>query len=96
MLSQWVLDFLVQRPGRPLYDNTGKVGLGLWNAPAPAFLLEVAILFGGIGTRVTLWTNHCFGPPATSRMYGVTLFAIRRSSARLSGSRRNAAQPAFG
>src|SRR6266566_2637901 len=31
VFSHWVLDFLVHRPDLPLYDNTAKVGLGLWN-----------------------------------------------------------------
>ncbi len=48
VFSHWVLDFLVHRPDLPLYDNTAKVGLGLWNTPALAFGLEAALLFGGI------------------------------------------------
>ena len=48
VFSHWVLDFLVHRPDLPLYDNTAKVGLGLWNLPAIAFGLEAAILFGGM------------------------------------------------
>jgi hypothetical protein len=48
VLSHWILDFLVHRPDLPLYDNTAKVGLGLWNVPAVAFALEAALLFGGM------------------------------------------------
>ena len=48
VFSHWVLDFIVHRPDLPLYDNTAKVGLGLWNAPVLAFGLEAALLFGGI------------------------------------------------
>jgi len=47
VFSHWVLDLVVHRPDLPLYDNVAKVGLGLWNYPAPAYLLEVAVLFGG-------------------------------------------------
>src|SRR6266567_4680453 len=43
VFSHWVLDLVVHRPDLPLYDNAAKVGLGLWNYPARAFLLEVAI-----------------------------------------------------
>ncbi|HYA37674.1 MAG TPA: hypothetical protein VEI74_05325 [Candidatus Methylomirabilis sp.] len=46
--SHWILDLIVHRPDLPLYDNTAKVGLELWNAPVPAFSLEGALLFGGI------------------------------------------------
>jgi hypothetical protein len=64
VFSHWVLDFIVHRPDLPLYDNSAKVGLGLWNAPVLAFGLEAALLFGGIrlclGDRLarsagTLW-----------------------------------------
>src|SRR5881397_2912929 len=48
VFSHWVLDFLVHRPDLPLYDNTAKVGLGLWNLPVLALDLEIALLFGGM------------------------------------------------
>jgi len=48
VFSHWVLDWLVHRPDLPLYDNSFKVGLGLWNYPVFAFLLEGAVLFSGV------------------------------------------------
>ena len=48
VFSHWVLDFIVHRPDLPLYDNSVKFGLGLWNAPALAFGLEAGLLFGGL------------------------------------------------
>src|SRR6266852_5118348 len=48
VFSHWVLDLLVHRPDLPLYDNSAKVGLGLWNVPAIALGLEAALLFGGM------------------------------------------------
>src|SRR6267378_6737190 len=48
VFSHWMLDFLVHRPDLPLYDNSAKVGLGLWNLPAVALGLEAALLFGGM------------------------------------------------
>jgi hypothetical protein len=48
VFSHWILDFVVHRPDLPLYDNTAKVGLGLWNHPALAFGLEALLLFGGM------------------------------------------------
>ena len=47
VFSHWVLDWLVHRPDLPLYDDSFKVGLGLWNYPALAFGLEIIFLFGG-------------------------------------------------
>jgi hypothetical protein len=37
VFSHWVLDLVVHRPDLPMYDDTLKVGLGLWNYPIPAF-----------------------------------------------------------
>ena len=48
MFSHWVLDVVVHRPDMPLYDNSLKIGLGLWNYPALAFVLEIAVLFSGM------------------------------------------------
>lgn len=48
VLSHWVLDFVVHRPDLPLYDNSAKVGLGLWNRPVLAFALEGISLLGGL------------------------------------------------
>ena len=48
VFSHWVLDLVVHRPDLPLYGNTAKVGLGLWNLPIAAFALEIAVLFGGM------------------------------------------------
>lgn len=48
VLSHWVLDLIVHIPDLALYDNTYKMGFGLWNYPAAAFGLEAILLFVGI------------------------------------------------
>jgi hypothetical protein len=48
VLSHWILDLVVHKPDLPLYDDTAKVGLGLWDQPALAFGLEAALLLGGM------------------------------------------------
>ena len=48
VFSHWVLDLVVHRPDLPLYDDTYKVGFGVWNYPALALTLEASLLFGGI------------------------------------------------
>jgi hypothetical protein len=48
VFSHWLFDLLVHRPDLPLYDNSFKVGLGLWNLPLLAFTLEVGLLLGGM------------------------------------------------
>jgi len=67
VLSHWVLDFIVHRPDLPLYDNSAKVGLGLWNAPALAFGLEATLLLGG------MWL--CFRQQP-ARVLGTLVFCV--------------------
>jgi membrane-bound metal-dependent hydrolase YbcI (DUF457 family) len=73
VFSHWVLDLLVHRPDLALYDNTAKVGLGLWNYPVIAFLLEVAILFGGLGLYFTTGIRRRAG----FIVFGLEMFAIQ-------------------
>ena len=77
VFSHWLLDFLVHRPDLPLYDDTLKVGLGLWNYPVVALSLEAALLFGGmiLYLRVTTPINAIgrVGPP----VFGVVMLAIQ-------------------
>lgn len=42
--SHWLLDFLVHRPDLPLWGNSFRVGLALWDHPTLAFVLELALL----------------------------------------------------
>jgi membrane-bound metal-dependent hydrolase YbcI (DUF457 family) len=77
VFSHWVLDLLVHRPDLPLYDDTMKIGLGLWNYPAFALGLEAALLFAGmvLYLRVTKPTNAVgrIGMP----VFGVVMLAIQ-------------------
>ncbi len=69
VFSHWILDLPVHRPDLPLYDNTHKVGLGLWNYPMPTFALEGAILFGGMWIYMrSTKTGSLFGK------YGMPIF----------------------
>ncbi len=71
VLSHWFLDLLVHRPDLPLYADTYKVGLGLWNYPALAFLLEIGLLTTGI-------ILYFRSTVATSPMgkYGMVVFGL--------------------
>jgi hypothetical protein len=42
--SHWVLDLLVHVPDLPLYDNSAKLGLGLWRHVILSFPLELMLL----------------------------------------------------
>ncbi len=45
--SHWILDLIVHVPDLPLYDNTAKVGLGLWRHIVLSFPLELLVLGAG-------------------------------------------------
>ncbi len=57
--SHWLLDLVVHTPDLPLYDNTAKVGFGLWQQVALSFPLELIVL--GLGAwlyaRVTTFAG---------------------------------------
>jgi membrane-bound metal-dependent hydrolase YbcI (DUF457 family) len=72
VFSHWVLDFLVHRPDLPLYDNTAKVGLGLWNLPAVALGLEALLLFGAMW----LYLRHT-ARRTTMLVFGVVMLGIQ-------------------
>jgi hypothetical protein len=49
VFSHWLLDLIVHRPDLPIYDDTLKVGFGLWNYRGIEFVLEIGILvFGAV------------------------------------------------
>src|SRR5437660_3224284 len=47
VFSHWLLDLIVHRPDLPIYDDTLKVGFGLWNYRGIEFVLEIGILLLG-------------------------------------------------
>jgi len=48
VFSHWVLDFFTHRPDLPLFRGGTKVGLGLWRFREATFLVETALLIGGL------------------------------------------------
>lgn len=48
VLSHWFLDLLVHVPDLTLAGSPPKLGLGLWNHPAIAMPLELALTFGAL------------------------------------------------
>jgi len=77
VFSHWILDLIVHRPDLSLYDDTYKMGLGLWDYPVIAFALEIVILFGGmfLYMRSTTASNAIgkFGMP----VLGLVLIAVQ-------------------
>jgi hypothetical protein len=48
VFSHWVLDLIAHPRDLAIYDNTWKVGFGLWNYRDSEFALEIALLAVGI------------------------------------------------
>ena len=48
VFSHWILDLIAHPHDLPVYDNTAKVGFGLWNYRDPEFAVEIALLALGI------------------------------------------------
>jgi hypothetical protein len=48
VFSHWMLDLIAHPRDLPIYDNTAKVGFGLWNYRDLEFVLEIALLALGI------------------------------------------------
>lgn len=71
VLSHWLLDVPVHRPDLPLYDDMDKIGLGLWNYPFLALLLEAGLLF--ICMSMYLRSTRA---ASTSGKYAMVIFGI--------------------
>ena len=67
LLSHWLLDLIVHRPDLPIYDDTFKVGFGLWNYRGAEFGLEIGILV--VGAVLYLKRNG-----AIARKIGIIIF----------------------
>jgi hypothetical protein len=48
VFSHWLLDLIAHPRDLAIYDNTWKVGFGLWRYRDPEFALEIALLAGAI------------------------------------------------
>lgn len=69
VLSHWFIDALVHRPDLPLYGDSLKVGLGLWNSVALSLGLEVLVVVAGLW----LYLRRTHGLTTVGR-YGPVVF----------------------
>jgi hypothetical protein len=76
VFSHWVLDLIAHPRDLAIYDNTWKVGFGLWNYRNPEFALEIALL--GIGIVLYLARNVM---PTIRKLaiigFGIVLFIVQ-------------------
>jgi len=75
VFSHWILDLVVHRPDLALYDDTWKIGLGLWNYRGLEFGLEVAMLAGGI--LLYLKRNNSIARKAGMIAFGLVLILVQ-------------------
>ncbi len=75
--SHWFLDLVVHRPDLPLYDDTMKVGLGLWNHPLPALAVELLFLFGGMALYYRATSSTGRGGRYGMIVFGVLMTAVQ-------------------
>ena len=74
VFSHWLLDFLSHRPDLPVYGDTMKIGLGLWNYPTLAVIVEVGIfLIGAVWYAIAV---KGFNRAATWVFWGFVAIAI--------------------
>ena len=58
VFSHWVLDLVSHSPDLPIYDNTAKVGLGLWNHPVWSSGIEATLLLGAVAAYIRGRPTH--------------------------------------
>ena len=74
VFSHWLLDFLSHRPDLPVYGNQMKIGLGLWNYPTLAVIIELGIfLIGAVWYAIAV---KGFNRAATWVFWGFVAIAI--------------------
>jgi hypothetical protein len=77
VFSHWILDLVVHRPDLPLYGDAHKVGLALWNYPAAAFAIEIALLVGGIALYLRATGRQDRAHVSAMAAFGVIAAAIQ-------------------
>src|SRR6266571_7805556 len=75
VFSHWLLDLIVHRPDLAIYDDTLKVGFGLWNHRGIEFGLEIALLVGGVW--IYLKRNGAIARKAGVIIFGMVLILIQ-------------------
>lgn len=71
--SHWLLDLLVHQPDLTLAGAPPKLGLGLWNYPAAAIPLELALTFGALA----FYLRRTRGPMLPPVVLAVVLLALQ-------------------
>src|SRR5881394_1969111 len=78
VFSHWLLDLIVHRPDLAIYDDTMKVGFGLWNCRGVEFVLEIGILL--FGAVLYLKRNSAIARKIGIIVFVATLILIQTSN----------------
>jgi hypothetical protein len=76
VFSHWILDLIAHPRDLAIYDNTWKVGFGLWNYRNPEFAVEIGLLGAGIMFYLTRNAMPAIRKGAVIA-FGVTLVVIQ-------------------
>ena len=76
VFSHWILDLIAHPRDLAIYDDTWKVGFGLWNYRAPEFALEIALLAVGVFLYLTRNVMPAIRKGAVTA-FGVVLVVIQ-------------------
>lgn len=80
VFSHWLLDFLSHRPDLPVFGDSMKIGLGLWNYPTIAVIVEVGIfIIGAIWYAISV---HGFKSKAAWLFWAFVIISVVSSSVR--------------
>ena len=71
VFSHWILDLIVHVPDLALYDNTYKMGFGLWNYPVIALALELGLMAIGVFAYMRSTT-----PVSATGKFGMPALAV--------------------
>ena len=77
VLSHWILDLVVHRPDLPLYGNTAKVGLGLWDYLGTSLVVEALVLAGGLWLYMSRTTGLTRVGRIGPVVFAVAMFAMQ-------------------
>ena len=76
VFSHWILDLIAHPRDLAIYDNTWKVGFGLWNYRDPEFALEIGLL--GVGIMLYVTRNVLSAARKTAVIaFGIVLVVIQ-------------------
>jgi hypothetical protein len=77
VFSHWVLDLIVHRPDLAIYDDTMKVGFGLWNYKGIEFAVEIALLVLGIILYLKQNAIASLGRKISAIVFGAFLILVQ-------------------